>query len=291
MLDPILIGSHNTRTLYFLARASAFKNKIARKMLNAIHAIAVYRLRDGKEKMINNEEVFKKCTQLLSQNKCVLLFPEGSHNIARKIRPLRGGFVRIAYDFFKENPSKELMVVPVGLNYTNTINYRESVRLIYDKPISLSKYNLIFDKINATKKLIENVEERLKKITVNIDVENYNEIKNKIPLKDFLTPKSTNEKIKKGLYKNIQKINKGKGFLYYLVKLNSLFPFLIWNKINPKIEAVEFKSTFKISLGMVIFPLVYLIQMMVVGFIFNWFVAVLYLFFSVLLVWICTKTK
>lgn len=289
MLDPILIGSHNSRSLYFLARASVFKHKIAKKLLNAIHAIAIYRFRDGREKIKNNELVFKKCTQLLSENKCILLFPEGNHSIKRKIRPLRNGFVKLAHDLLKKYPSKELLIIPVGLNFTNTINYGESVKIIYDKPISLENYDLVNNKISATKKLLVKVKDRLKYITVHIDNEDF--VLSKIPKNDFLEPKTTNSKIKLQEYVVDNKFKESFNILYFLVLLNSFVPYLLWRKIKSKVSDVEFISTFKISIAMVFFPLFYVIQAIIIGIVYNWNNALIYFVSSIVLVWICTKTK
>ena len=72
MMDPLIVATATKHTMYFLARASAFKNKIASKLLRAIHAIAIYRVRDGVNSKALNEAVFAECLSLFNkgENKC-----------------------------------------------------------------------------------------------------------------------------------------------------------------------------------------------------------------------------
>lgn len=293
MMDPLVVATSTNTVMYFLARASAFKNKIAAKLLSAINAIAIYRVRDGVNSKFLNKAVFNHCSTLLSNGESILIFPEGSHNIVRKVRPLRAGFTRIAFDYLTKNENKDLIIIPIGLNYNNTINYAKSLHIIYGKPISSAKY---FDKNNINKStgdLIKVVHKKLAELTVYIDdSENYDSIISNLAEDDFLTPTKTNN-ILKNISTNIPKPkkSKSKNIFYLLMMFNSIFPFLIWKWIHLKIQAIEFISTAKFSLGITAFPIFYILQSFVVNHFFGNFYAFLYLIISFLLVFISTKTR
>lgn len=290
MLDPLLVGITQRTPLYFLARAAAFKHKIAAYLLDKIHAIAIYRVRDGIDSKKANEAVFSRVLSLLNKNKTMLIFPEGSHSIKRQIRPLHYGFTRITFDYLKANPNKEFLIIPVGLNYTNTIHFGESVHVIYGKPIYAN--DLVFKKDLKTAKalLTETVNERLKNITVHIDDSNYDTVHNKISAKAYLTPEQTNTAIALGKFKKPLKETVKPSFFYRLMQLNSIFPLLVWYWLKPKIAQKEFISTFKFALGITVFPIFYTLQTVIIHYFFGKIYALVYLLFTVLLV-ILSKHK
>ncbi len=295
MMDPLVVATSTKKTMYFLARASAFKNKIAAKLLTAIHAIAIYRVRDGVNSKELNEAVFSHCNDLLNQHKNILIFPEGSHHIVRKVRSLRAGFTRITFDFLNENKEANLVIIPIGLNYSNTINYAKSLTIIYGKPIYTRQFYNETNLEKSTDNLIKEVHQKLSALTVHIeDSENYNTILNHLNETELLTPQQTNEKIKKiNFTENLKKkkATKIKNVFYYIMVLNSIFPFLIWKWLQPKIDAIEFVSTAKYALGLTIFPLFYFIQTILIYIFFGGTFAMLYILLCFLLIILSTKTR
>ena len=57
----------------------------------------IYRIRDGVQQLGKNQEIFEQCFSILNKQKALMIFPEGSHNRKRTIRPLSKGFTRILY--------------------------------------------------------------------------------------------------------------------------------------------------------------------------------------------------
>ncbi len=294
MMDPILIATHNTRVLYFLARASAFKNKLAAKLLNAIHAIAIFRVRDGVNSKKLNVKVFEKCVELLSKKQTILIFPEGSHSVKRQIRSLRSGFSQISYDFLSKNPNHKLYIVPVGLNFTDTLGYPEEVAIIYgDKIEANTFYEADYRKF--TGKIIKEVSASLQALTVHIPKENYEKILEKLDKSEYLTPQKTNAKIRDlssfKIVNNSGKPKRKRNIFYYLLFINTLFAFLFWHWLKPKIKEKEFISTAKFSIGLTIFPLEYLAKSVFIFYFFNLKMAIIYIILSVFVVFLSTKTN
>ena len=290
MIDPLIIAT-STKSMFFLTRASAFKNKLVSKFLRAIQMIAIYRVRDGVDSKALNEAVFEECLEVFTKNKSILIFPEGSHSIKRQVRPLRYGFTRMTIDYLIANPDKDLQIVPIGLNYTNTKNYAEEVYLIFGKPIK-SRELLVEDDLQKTKSnLINEVRDNLKKITVHIEEDNYAEVFNSLAEKDYLNPIITNKKIKSANFKAVTIPSKSKNIFYHLMQLNSIIPFLIWFWLRKKIEAKEFISTAKYSLGLTVFPLFYGLQTIAVAVFFGNTMAIYYVALCFILVFLSTKTR
>lgn len=291
MLDPLVIGTTQKTSLYFLARAAAFKHKIGAYLLNKIHAIAIYRVRDGVDSKKKNKAVFARVLSLLNKNKTILIFPEGSHSMKRQIRPLRYGFTQIVFDYLQANPNKEFLIIPVGLNYTNTIHFGASVHVIYGKPIRVNELVSFTDLAKTKALLIQTVTESLQAITVHIPDTNYDVIHHKISADAFLKPEETNKKISKNTLEKALSKKVKPNLFYRLMQINSIFPLLIWYWLKPKIAQKEFLSTFKFALGITVFPLFYLLQSLLINHFLGCFWALVYLLFSVVLVIISKHKK
>ncbi|MCB0472013.1 MAG: 1-acyl-sn-glycerol-3-phosphate acyltransferase [Flavobacteriaceae bacterium] len=135
LIDPLIIATPLHRSVHFLTRASAFKIGLVKWLLSTINMMPIYRMRDGKETLARNEEIFNKCFDILAARKCLLIFPEGTHDVRRLVRPLSKGFTRIVFGFLEKHPDIELHIVPIGLNYTDATRFAESVSVVFGKPI------------------------------------------------------------------------------------------------------------------------------------------------------------
>lgn len=290
MMDPLIVAT-TTKPTYFLARASAFKNKLVSTFLRSIQMIAIYRVRDGVDSKALNESVFDACLDLFNNNKSMLIFPEGSHSVKRQIRSLRAGFTRITIDYLTANPNKDLQIVPIGLNYNNTFNYAKEVHIIYGETIKAREFFNRDSKTETKNNLINEVHKQLKAITVHIEEDNYQKVHASITEKEYLDPITTNERIKTLNFKRIKTVSNSKNIFYYLMQLNSIFPFLIWYWLQPKITSKEFISTAKYSLGLTVFPLFYTLQAVVINSFFGNIIALCYVALCFILVFLSTKTR
>lgn len=294
LLDPLLIGATNKRIQHFLTQAQVFKNPIVSSILLYINMLPVYRMRDGYDTISKNEETFQECYRILNDNQTVLIFAEGSHSLNRRIRALSKGFTRIAFGALEKNPNNEIDIIPVGYNYSDASEYGSSVSVHYGKPISVNHYRDKYDKIESVTQLINAVSKQLKKLTTHIeDKKNYEEIVQHFHANDFLDPEKVNKTLE-----NLDALppvpSKGKRSfnpLLLLVKINSVFPLLIWRKAYPKIKEVEYISTFRFTVGITAFPIFYCFQTLIVSFFFGGKIGLIYLILSILTVFLLTKTK
>ena len=299
LIDPLLVATTNSRITHYLTQAQVFTNKIVKKILASVNMIPVYRERDGvgsKNLKSYNDEIFQYCYNVLNKKECILIYVEGSHNLRRKVRPFRKGFARIALGALDEYNDLELVIIPVGMNYTNTDAYASKVSVNYGKPIEVKPFWGIKDRNEAIIKLKSEAESKLKLVTNHIeDSENYDKIVTYFEPNEFLFPDKVNEKLKSidlnstFPIKNISK--KSFNPLLFIVKLNSFIPLMIWKKIQPTIKEKEYIATFKFAVGITVFPIFYFIQKGIVTYFFGSTIGWIYLILSFLSVFVLTKTK
>jgi len=298
LIDAIVVPTTNNRNIHFLTRASAFKIGFVSKILRSLNMIPVFRIRDGVRTMEKNFEVFEQCIEILKQEKAIQIFAEGEHHLRRRVLPLKKGFARIILGTLQKYPNLPIYIVPIGINYDSHLNFPSSASVYYGKPLLANQF---IDLKNADYKFTEisnQVSMALKKLTLHVnDVANYEEIIVKLEALnvDYLNPFEANK-----LVENIEttpSITQGKkekinwfAPIHFLAKLNSVFPLLIWKYIKPNIKDVVFTNTYRFAFITTLFPMFYLIQASIVYYIFNWKIAVIYLFSCIFLGFISAKT-
>lgn len=294
LIDPLLIGALTPRELNFLTRADVFNKPVIKALLSTVNMLPIYRIRDGLTSLSKNEEVFKKCYHILSRNGTVLIFPEGNHNIQRRIRILSKGFTRIVFGSLENHPDNEISVVPVGINYSNAKKYGSSVRIIFGEPISVQEHRKGAEMNEASTSLKNEVSEALKKLVTHIeDHEQHDEITKFFAEEDFLYPEKVNAKLlninnlKKPAPQKKERFN----FLTPLVTANSILPLLLWKYLSPKIEEEEFIATYKFSLGITAFPSFYILQTWIVYSLLGGIYGFTYFSLSFLSVYLFTKSR
>ncbi|MEL6867088.1 MAG: 1-acyl-sn-glycerol-3-phosphate acyltransferase [Bacteroidota bacterium] len=140
-IEPCLLACFQHRSLYFLARGDLFIKPIYIRLLNSLHIVPIFRLKDGGyQKLRNNYDTFAFCHQTLSEKKAILILAEGSTRHEKRLRPLRKGTSRIAFGTLDKYPDLDLQIVPVGVNYTHADRFRSSVMLSFAPPISVQEY-------------------------------------------------------------------------------------------------------------------------------------------------------
>ncbi len=266
LMDPLIIGAKNGQFSYFLTRASVFKKEWVGDFLKSLLMIPVYRVRDGWGEISKNGEVFKTCSELLHDGNAIVLFPEGNHNIKRFVRPLSKGFTRIIEETSRNYPEINVDLVPVGLNYKNGEAFADTVVLNFGTPLSSQAYSGLNPNTSVLR-MKSDVYNALTKLTTHIDVDNYDDILQKLENinADFLNPEDVNQCVTSE-FKNCQiRQKQPRNFIKYLAKIGlslSLFlPYAIWKFVlEPKIKEPEFTSTFRFALVISLVPIFMLIM-------------------------------
>lgn len=297
-MDALLVTTHFYKTTSFLTRAKAFESKFMDWFLRSLNLLPVYRVRDGMSNIQKNNEIFKTCTDYLSNNEAVLVFAEANHDLRRRVRPFSKGFTRIAFDAEIQNDWKlDLYVQPVGVNYSDHQNSRNEVRVVFGEPIKVSDFKKQYeeDERNAANNLKNQTSDHLKPLVMHVPkLDQYPLIKVAL---DELEPdraKLANPDYMNTLVESAQELQTSELIesaekvleiadendlsirqfanvktpmlkrillapIYFLVWLNGIIPYQpARHIIKTKIEDKAFDVSIKFVLGLFLFPLFFL---------------------------------
>ncbi len=273
LMDALMIVMNVRVAPYFLARSDLFKNRQVSTFLHYLQMIPIYRFRDGRDTLKNNPAIFQKCGELLAQHKTIMLFPEGNHGIQRRVRwPMRKGFVQMIYSALEKNPDLDVRIVPVGLNYFKAEGFPDSVSLHIGRDFAVQDfYNP--KNLGATETLLKDeVYTRLKLLTTHIPKEmDYDNTLVQLTNQnvDYLNPSTVNRAIQEIdstlLKTSIQEKTHWFSILKKWIFIMINFPIiLLWrNFVKPMDLDIEFRTTLRFAVGLILFPLYYLIVFMV----------------------------
>lgn len=157
----------------FLARADVFRKKFIAGILRLLKILPVYRIRDGVGELSKNEEVFQESMEVLLRKKCpVCIMPEGNHGSRRRLRPLVKGIFRVAFQV-QENFGLDpgVVIVPVGIDYSNYYAFRGHLFVQYGNPVEVSEYYGQYreNQARAMNTLRERLAEEMKKYMIHIE--------------------------------------------------------------------------------------------------------------------------
>ncbi len=269
LMDPLMIAMNCGVKPYFLARSDMFKNPIVSKFLHYLQMIPIYRFRDGRDTLKNNPAIFKKCGDLLAKGETVMLFPEGNHGLQRRVRwPMRKGFVRMVFSALEKEPDLDIRILPVGLNYLKAESFPDSVALYIGKDFPVQDFYDPNDLIESESRLKEEVFKRLKVLTTHIpDEDTYENVLVQLNNQkvDYLKPKVVN-RIVDSIDPNEAARSNGSKTLWFSGLMKVIFTLinfpiiLLWNKKVKSIGLdIEFRTTLRFMLGLILLPVYYLL--------------------------------
>lgn len=141
LMDALAMLFGHGKPVAFLARADIFNKAFVARVLYFLKILPVFRPRDGSESMTQNYETFQRTSKVLKSGMPIAILPEGTHSPIKKLQPLKKGICRIAFlTAESENFSTEMVIVPIGIDYTSYSNAGTDLLLIYGKPIPVSDY-------------------------------------------------------------------------------------------------------------------------------------------------------
>ncbi len=171
-VDPVILAKNPKQKVRFFARGDVFKGKFAKWILNQMNTSPMYRMQEGYAEIKKNDKSFEECRSLLSADKAILIFPEGQCYSDRRLHPLKKGLSRIAFQTFESfNYSKDILVIPVGLNFLAPTKFRSKVFIDIGEPISIKAYEEKYknDKVRTINDFNKILEEKLRTYTHNIN--------------------------------------------------------------------------------------------------------------------------
>jgi len=141
LMDAMAVLCTLDRQLVFLARADIFRKKLVARILYFLKILPVYRIRDGYDSLKQNDEIFNDTLRIMEHRNGLVILPEGSHDVYRRLRQLKKGICRIAFQTAEVSDFKtEINIVPVGLEYSHYWLFRQVLTVVYGHPINVSEY-------------------------------------------------------------------------------------------------------------------------------------------------------
>ncbi|MBP1667276.1 MAG: putative 1-acylglycerol-3-phosphate O-acyltransferase, partial [Bacteroidetes bacterium] len=118
----------------FLTRADIFKKKFVSAILYYLKMLPVYRIRDGYNSLKGNEEIFEKTIKVLRNKNGLVILPEGNHEGFRRLRQLKKGICRIAFQADEASGFRlKIKIIPVGLEFSHYTRYRQVLTVAFGK--------------------------------------------------------------------------------------------------------------------------------------------------------------
>ena len=172
--DPVAFSSivYPPRVRY-LARGDAFKKGLATWFLQQLGIIPIFRIQDGgKEGLLKNDETYNVVNQLLCKNAKIIIFAEGLCIQERRLRPLKKGVPRMIFGAVTDFPElANLVVIPIGVNYSNPSKFRSTLLYNIGKPIKIADYLEAYKEAPAKtmNQFLTDLAPRMKELIVNIN--------------------------------------------------------------------------------------------------------------------------
>ena len=176
LMDALVIALSFSNQFVFVARSDIFKNKLIAGILYFLKLLPIYRIRDGYDSLKKNQMIFDKTMDIIHNKNGFVIFPEGNHAGFRRLRSLKKGFARIAFQ--AEEASDYLLdmkIIPVGINYNCYENYRSDLLVIFGEAIDVSAFYEAHKTNPAVAyNLIKNrLAEKMKPLMIQIESEYY----------------------------------------------------------------------------------------------------------------------
>lgn len=170
-IEPITMACLFPRPLHFLVRGDVFENPIQRYFLESTNQIPIFRFKDGFENLRKNNASIDISLDKLKQGESILIFVEGGTKSTKSVRPLQKGLARIAFQVLDKDPSLELDILPVGMNYLDNTNFRSESILSVGNTISANTYYRKYhDDVNKGIKMLNSeLYDAIKKQVIHLD--------------------------------------------------------------------------------------------------------------------------
>ncbi|KAK7033112.1 glycoside hydrolase family 5 protein [Favolaschia claudopus] len=167
------------RKVFCWAKSTTFKVPVLGWILASSGAIPVRRNPDKADAGTSNAALFAATTAALARNQVIGVFPEGTSYTEPAIAQIMSGAGWATLEFMRSqhenNKAGSVLIVPVGIVYTNKSKFRSRLRVQYGSPIDAASYisPSLFENADAeaeravVKIIMKEVETQLVNMTIN----------------------------------------------------------------------------------------------------------------------------
>jgi glycerol-3-phosphate O-acyltransferase/dihydroxyacetone phosphate acyltransferase len=142
LIDPALVFCALPRRISFLAKSTLFEMPVIGGLLRLVEALPLYRRTDAPADPSLNLRTFARSRELLRQNRCIAIFPEGRSHDSTTLLPIKTGAARIALGALSVTSGDggtlaSLKIVPAGLYYTSKTSFRSEALIRFGEPFEV----------------------------------------------------------------------------------------------------------------------------------------------------------
>ena len=169
--EPAYIGGSTLQARNFMLRGDMFSGgKMTAAFLKSIKCIPIYRAQDGMANLKKNEATLNYCYELLSKGENILILSEGESKLEKRLRPIQKGTARLAFGAYEKYNAKDIVIVPIGINYMDANRFRSKVYADFGPPIPISEYFEDHEKNprRAVKLLTDRLKKELRKRVIHV---------------------------------------------------------------------------------------------------------------------------
>lgn len=171
-VDPIIFAMLLKQRVRFYARGDVFKEGAVAWFLNQVNMSPIYRAGDGfNDAKTKNERIFEECRERLHNNETLLLYPEGICVQEKRLVPLKKGLGRILFHEGDTRLKKDVLVIPIGINYSNAKKFRSKVLINIGEPFSIFEFKEEVAKngTNLVNEFTSFLEKKMRDLIITID--------------------------------------------------------------------------------------------------------------------------
>lgn len=170
LIDPVLLGIAARRPVRLMAKAPLFSIPLFGDVLRALGMVPAYRGSDDAKQVTKNLESLAVAARALAEGHVMGIFPEGKSHDAAQLALVRSGAARLALQALPLG-ARDLVVVPIGINYERKERFRTAVWLKVGRPIHVARWLAMHegDEHKAMRTLTAELNARLKHCVVHLD--------------------------------------------------------------------------------------------------------------------------
>ncbi len=176
LMDALAVLFAARKPVVFMARADIFKKPFIARILNFLRILPIYRIRDGYGELGRNQEVFDDTVDVLKSNTPICILPEGNHEGLKRLRPLKKGIFRIAFQAEQSSEfNLNLHIIPIGIDYSDYFNAGGDLMLVFGTPIKIADYadQYLENEQRTIHTLVDVLSENIRSVMIHIPEEHY----------------------------------------------------------------------------------------------------------------------
>jgi len=172
-IDPVIMGTYLKQPTYFIVRGDIFKGKLVLAILNGLKMLPIFRFRDGFSNLKNNQATMETVYQKLAEKKWVMVLAEGETKHEKRLRPIQKGTARMALGAIEQHGEMDILIVPAGVNYTDSHEFRSLIMINVGKAIKLKDYKSAYEENprKAVKQITDKIQIEMRKLTTHFEKE------------------------------------------------------------------------------------------------------------------------